>query len=422
MTTNCPTNRNKLKRDDKLHEYDYDANMGLVEKKQPTQHRRYSNILHGGRLRLTMKFGLNVANNILQQSLTTTANGGPKNVVCSPISIDAVLNIIALGAKGPTLDQLIELLGYQGTDDFNGVASLLAGVLKEPKDGDGLGITFVNALWIDKCYTLNSSFQKVDEVVKEVNKWAEKTSKGLFKSLLSKNAFSKDTILLLVNALYFKGTWVEKFKQEKTKDRNFYLLNGNKSGVPFMNKACQKSFSMYIFLPKTKDGLPNLLDKMIQMDSINMFRYKIKLKYEKIDKLSIPKFSSECELQISDIMKKLGLTLPFDRNCKDLTGIVNSPSKEEEVYVSDIIQNCRVEVDEQGTKAAAFTRARMMVGCSWPPPPPPPRGEARIPHIASPMPPPPIKFVADHPFLFMIREDISGAILFVGTMLNPLQT
>ncbi|XP_021764260.1 serpin-Z10-like [Chenopodium quinoa] len=422
-----------------------DEDFTHVEKKQCTTHRRYCRISHD--IRLAMKFSLKVANNILQENLTID---NPKNVVCSPLSMDVLLNMIALGAKGSTLGQLMELLGCGSVDDFMARASVLASILQEAKD-DELGLSSVNALWVDLIYTLNASFQKVvrdlykaeskavdfvnqvDEVVKEVNLWAEKESKGLIKELITNESLSSSTVMLLVNALYFKGTWVKKFKPEYTKDEVFYLLNGEKIQVPFMNKTythydygtfegCQvlrmlyeeeeeflkgetkRSFSMYIFLPDTKDGLSNLLDT-IQMNS-SMFKDKIKLKYEQIDNLSIPKFDFECEHSLRQPMTKLGLTLPFDVDCKDLGKIIESSASgdEQQLYISDVIQKCRVETDEVGTKAVAFTKAVLLCG-----------------GLGFRTPPPPINFVADHPFLFMIMDDYSGAILFIGTVLNPLQ-
>uniref|UniRef100_A0A803LNG0 Serpin domain-containing protein n=1 Tax=Chenopodium quinoa TaxID=63459 RepID=A0A803LNG0_CHEQI len=243
---------------------------------------------------------------------------------------------------------------------------------------------------------------------------------------------AKDTMMLLLNALYFKGTWVNRFKTEETKDEDFYLLNGNKVQVPFIGQThksfdygtfegCQvlrmlyneeevekgekaRSFSMYIFLPEQKDGLPNLMQN-INIDAA-MFRDRIKLESTSIAKLSIPKFNFESQVQLSYPMKELGLTLPFDKHNKDLTGFVDFPVESQGLFVTNVVQKCRVEVDEEGTKAVAFTRVHLAT-----------KAARRL----TP-PPPPINFVADHPFMFIIREDFSGAILFVGTVVDPQST
>ncbi|KAK9676651.1 hypothetical protein RND81_11G091400 [Saponaria officinalis] len=160
-----------------------------------------------------------------------------------------------------------------------------------------------------------------------------------------------------------------------------------------------KCFSMYVFLPLEKNGLPNLLEKM--MIDPNSFIDKFKFKSAKIARLSIPRFNFESDINLKEAMKQLGLTLPFEENCRDFSGIIDVSAYP--VYVSDIYQKCRIETNEQGTEAVAVTRFGLMCGAAPP----------------SARPPPPINFVADHPFLFMIREEISGAILFVGTMINP---
>ncbi|KAL2928457.1 Serpin-Z3 [Bienertia sinuspersici] len=387
-------------------------------------------------------FGLKVANYILQKNVITSNN----NVVCSPLSMNTVLNIIALGSTGQTLKQLQKLTGCKDVHGFNVMAAKLAGVVKKSKDV--LEISSVNSVWVDQRYSLNDSFQKVmrdlhraqvrsvnfvnkvDEVVKEVNLWAQKESRGLIKEIISKSFIEQQfTMLLLVNALYFKGTWVDKFNPKHTQDGNFHLLNGGIIRVPFLDKTntcymygtfegCQvlkmpykderqsshgkkpRTFSMYIILPKQKDGLSILLDKLHNLDYSNMFK---KLQFERIRNILIPKFDFECDFSLEEHMKHLGLTLPFHEDCKDLTRIVALPTGEN-LYVSKIIQKCRVVLDENGTEAVAFTRFVGTIGQA---------SRLSLSHI---------NFVADHPFMFMIREDVSGVILFVGIMLNPSQS
>ncbi|XP_048493178.1 serpin-Z2B-like [Beta vulgaris subsp. vulgaris] len=421
-------------------------------------HRGYAVISQDSHL--MMNFSLKVANSILQNSLAATKDDDHKNknVVCSPISIDNVVNILVLGTKGPTLKQLLELVGCNTVDEVNATAAVLAGVLKEANGDDAPEVCFTNTLWVDQHFPLNASFrevlrnehkteawavdfknqEEVQQVINEVNLWAEAESKGLIKQIVSKNAVTNETMMLLINALYFKGTWVDRFKPENTKDGDFYLLNGTKVETLFMNnnyksfdygtfEGCQvlrmlyneeivpkgekpRSFSMYIFLPEAKNGLIDLLEYLNTNTNTNtnIFKDKIKLKCENIDKLSIPKFDLECNLKLSETMKGLGMTLPFDEYSMDLTGFIDFPLEGQGLYVTDIVQKCRVEIDEEGTKAVAFTEVHGLA--------------TRAPRLPLPPPPPPINFVADHPFMFMIREDFSGAILFVGTVVNPIKS
>ncbi|XP_074263409.1 serpin-ZX-like [Silene latifolia] len=384
---------------------------------------------------VTTNFSLQVATHVIQQNLSNN-----KSVVCSPASIDAILSILALGVENSTLDQLLTLLGYSDVSELNTAASKLRAILEVTHDGaceDASKISFVNGLWLNQRFSLKADFQnvlkdvhkadvravdfvnQVDQVVDEVNSWAEQETKGLIKQLLSKNNINSDTLLILGNALYFKGNWQKYFKSENTKDDDFNLLNGDKIRVPMMNQwhkyfeyqtsdSCQvlkmpykigkysdvaKEFSMYVFLPHEKNGLPNLVNE-IKLDA-NLFN---KFEFSPITHLSIPKFKFECDLSLKEPMKELGLLLPFEETCKDFSGMIDITNP---IYVSDISQKCFVETNERGTEVAAVTQMHFI------------EGSIHYPRR------PPINFVADHPFMFVIREDVSGAVLFIGTVLDP---
>ncbi|XP_074287490.1 serpin-Z2B-like [Silene latifolia] len=387
---------------------------------------------------LTSNFSIQVAEHVIQQHMSKN-----KSVVCSPVSIDAVLSILAMGAENSTLEQLLTLLGHDDVRELNTRARKLRAVLDNSHDNneDAPKISFVNGLWLDQRFSLKAGFQKVlkdvhktearvvdfvnraDRVVNEINSWAEQETKGLIKQILSRNNINCDTVLILGNALYFNGNWHNYFKSEHTKDDDFNLLNGGKIRVPMMNQWNEyfeyrtsdsyqvlkmpykigdnedetKLFSMYVFLPREKNGLPNLMKEI----KINPNLFVKGLKSVNISHLSIPKFKFECDVELKEPMKQLGLLSPFEQTCKDFSGMTDVV---EPIYVSDISQKCFVETNERGTKAAAVTRCRIFIGCA--------PGSYRPP-------PPPINFVADHPFMFVIREDVSGAVLFVGTVLDP---
>jgi len=261
---------------------------------------------------------------------------------------------------------------------------------------------------------------KADEVREEVNLWAEKETKGLIKDLLPPGSVHRLTSLIFANALYFKGVWKQPFDTSKTKDYDFDLLDGKSVKVPFMTSKNDqfvssfdgfkvlglpykqgkdgRAFSIYFFLPDAKDGLSALIDK-VASDS-EFLEHNLPGKKVEVGKLRIPRFNISSEIEASELLNKLGLTLPFSMG--GLTKMVDSPISKE-LYVSGIFQKSFIEVNEEGTKAAAVT---VSMGCGC------------FPY--SPPPPPPIDFVADHPFLFLIREDFSGTILFVGKVVNPL--
>ncbi|XP_074293738.1 serpin-Z1B-like [Silene latifolia] len=389
---------------------------------------------------VTPKFSLQVAAHVIQEHLSKS-----ESMVCSPVSIDALLSILALGAENSTLEQLLMLLGHGDLSELNTAARKLGAVLKGSRDDDedGPKISFANGLWLDQRFSLKPGFKKglkdvhkaevrvvdfankADQVVNEVNSWAEQETKGFIKQVLSRDNLEDNTLLVLANALYFKGNWHKYFESKNTKDGNFNLLNGDKIRVPMMNQwhelfeyqssdSCQvlklpyktgensedknetKAFSMYVFLPHEKNGLPNLFEEI----KTNANLLINNLEFVIITRLSFPKFKFECKVALKEPMKKLGLLQPFEKTCEDFSGMTDVT---EPIYVSGISQKCFVETNERGTMGAAVTWSGLVVGGA---------------RTSKPRPPP-INFVADHPFMFMIMEDVSGAVLFVGTVLDP---
>ncbi|KAM0001272.1 putative Serpin family protein [Helianthus debilis subsp. tardiflorus] len=231
-----------------------------------------------------------------------------------------------------------------------------------------------------------------DEVADEVNLWAEKQTNGLIKQLLPANSVNNLTWLIFANAIYFKGSWLEKFNRSSTADADFHLLDGSTITVPFMTNSktqfvCQyddfkvlqllylqgedhRKFAMYFYLPDEKDGLPSLVDK-IRTTSDFFDRH-------------VPS-------------QKMGLVLPFSE--KDGLAEMIDSFDGQSVYGASIHHKSFVNVDEEGTEAAA---ASAFLG----------RGCSRM--IGDK-----VDFVADHPFVFVIREDVSGVVLFMGQVVNP---
>ncbi|GMH30058.1 hypothetical protein Nepgr_031901 [Nepenthes gracilis] len=377
-------------------------------------------------------FSLAVAKRILLEKL-----GEGVNAICSPFSISAILNSVVAGAEGATLKQLLGVLEYKSLNDITKTVSLQSMSSK----GGGPTIYFTNGVWVSKLFPLKPSYRdfiktventKVEEVdfqneavEEKINLWAKKATKGLIKNLFSSGTIPKDTISIISNALYFKGDWENPFDASETRNEDFQLLSGQIAQAPFMNqiddyydfgsfegykvlKMCYKNgtdanslataingqqercFSMYVFLPDEKDGLPNLIENIKFQ---NLFNEQMKLDTVRISPLSIPRFEFSCECELSNIMKMLGLTLPFEHN-NELTGMVYGSNFE----VTSMLQKSYIETNEEGTEAAS---AIGMI-CS-----------------ASPYKPPPVEFVADHPFMFIIKEEFTGCILFMGTIINP---
>ncbi|GJW49044.1 serpin-ZX [Tanacetum coccineum] len=221
---------------------------------------------------------------IVTKTLLDDAHNGFKNgnFVCSPLSLEIILGMLAAGAEGKTLKQLLDFLGHESIDEL---------LTESPTQ------------------------------------------------ILSGGA---DDLVVFVNALYFKGAWSKPFIPLLTNNRDFHLINGEKVSVPFMTQkrplayGCfkdykmielpyksdgqLKNFSMYIFLPHGKDGLQSLLEHFHSDDAL--FRGDFDLKPTTFDELRIPKFKISCTFKPQDVMQLMGLTLPFKSTNKELSGIV----------------------------------------------------------------------------------------------------
>ncbi|KAG6598399.1 Serpin-ZX, partial [Cucurbita argyrosperma subsp. sororia] len=388
---------------------------------------------------------------------------GKNSNVFLPLSIHVLLSLIAAGSNGPTLDQLLSFLKYNSiaqlnhftfqiasmvladdslsalsllvprapaldqllsflksnsVDNLNAFAShIIDKVFADASSCGGPRLAFANGVWIDQSLSLKPSFQQAEKVISSVNSWVERNTYGLIKEILPPRSVDSFTRLILANALYFKGAWEKKFDASKIVKRDFYLVDGSSVEAPFMtDKEDQyvavfdgfkvlalpysqgsdpRRFSMYFFLPDSKDGLASLIEKL---DSEPGFidRHIPRRKHE-LGKFMIPKFKISFGIEVSDVLKKLGLVLPFTEG--GLLEMVEPPMARN-LSVSKIFHKAFIEVNEEGTEAAASSAAV-------------------IQFMSAPIGL--IEFVANHPFLYLIREDKSGTLLFIGQVLNPLE-
>nr|XP_043617436.1 serpin-Z10-like [Erigeron canadensis] len=364
------------------------------------------------------------------------------NFVCSPISLEILLGMLAAGAEGKTLKQLLGFLGNETLDQFHSKSrssNVLDKILSNLHDDrEGLDICLANAIWVDKklpmiqsCYKeiLRTVYRteaklvdlndKPDQAAKEINSWINKKTNGLIPTIVAEEDL-KDEAILLANAVYFNGFWSNPFSKYMTTDNDFHLINGKTVSVPFMTSYKQfnygsvkdfkilqipyKSegqsyqFSMYIFLPDSKGGLGDLLQ--VFHSNPAQFHEKFDLDPLYLYKIKIPKFKISCKFDPQDVMKQMGLTLPFNPMNMELRRIVEPGCPVgDTLYVSNVLQQSVIKVDETGTEATSLSNITLRGG-----------GPAECPRY----------FVADHPFMFMIREETSLAVLFTGVVLNPL--
>ncbi|MED6192796.1 hypothetical protein PIB30_013427 [Stylosanthes scabra] len=376
-----------------------------------------------------------VAFTIANHLLSKHAAGN--NLVFSPLSLHLVLSIVAAGSKSPTRDQLLSFLRSNSTDHLNSFASqLVSVVLSDAAPAGGPRLSFASGAWVDESLSLKPSFKqlvnndykavlasvdlvtKADEARKKVNSWAENETNGLIKEILPAGSVDDLTRLIFANAIYFKGAWTQKFDAQMTKDHDFHLVNGSSVKVPFMvsNKKQlirafdgfkvlglpykqgedRRQFSMYLFLPDAIDGLPALVEKV--SSESGFLEHKLPYEKVKVGDFRIPKFKISFGLETSNVLKELGVDLPFIPG--DLTEMVDDSCVSKKLYVSKIYHKSFIEVNEEGTEATAASVVTI---------------ELQSMRLNFPT-----NFVADHPFLFLIREDVTGTVLFIGQVLNPL--
>ncbi|KAM3758335.1 hypothetical protein ACB098_01G035200 [Castanea mollissima] len=287
-----------------------------------------------------------------------------------------LLGLIAAGSKGPTLDQFLSFLKSKSVHHINSFASqYVAVVFADASPFGGPRLSFAHGPSFKRVVDTNykAALKQVDfqtkaaEVTSTVNLWAEKETSGLIKVVLPSGSVDSTTRLIFANSLYFKGAWDEKFDASATEESDFHLLNGSSVQVPFMTS-------------KRSRLLPALVEKVgSESGFLDCHLPKQKVK---VGEFRIPKFKISFGFEASKLLKE------HDWCCLSLN-----------LYVSSIFHKSFIEVNEEGTEAAAASAAVIV--------------------LAS-LPPPKMDFVADHPFLFLIREDLTGTVLLIGHVLNPL--
>ncbi|KAH7849030.1 hypothetical protein Vadar_011944 [Vaccinium darrowii] len=370
------------------------------------------------------------------------------NVIVSPVSITLVLNMVAAGLKGSTLEYVLGLFGSEDINEINSksleIMSLAADVGSTNNGDDGRPVlAMVNGAWADQCFPFKPLYEEnilkgifdceaktvdfatqAEKVRVEFNAWAEAVSRGLIKDFFRPGSPSSDTTLPLANGLYFKGIWKHnyRFMVERTERRDFYLLNGRTISVPFMtssnmywggsfdgfkvlqieyeNGKCRQQFYMSFFLPDERDGLQNLLEKLIISKPET---YYFNLAPVKLDEFWIPKFKLSYEFGVSEAMEAMGTPLFIANNPADFSEMIHNPEGDP-FSQAEILHKACIEIDEKGTEAAALTTAIFTPTSPC------------FPKLET------LSFVVDHPFVFILREARSGLVLFTGVVLDPSQS
>jgi serpin B len=353
-----------------------------------------------------------------------------KNLFFSPASISVALAMTAAGARGHTeaeMAQVLHLAGMlpqAGAEYHQRLERWNAG----GKDR-GYQLRVANRLWGHKDFPFLPSYlaltrqeygaelvivdfaQQTEAARKQINAWVERQTADKIKELLPRGLLDNLTRLVLVNAIYFKGDWASQFKKDQTQPADFTVSTAEKLKVPLMHQqraypymedaALQaielpyqgNELSMLVLLPKAPDGVANL-EKSLSAEKIAAVRSALR---SRETALYLPKFKLEASIMLKPTLKALGMKLAFGL-AADFSGM----DGRKDLFISAVVHKAFVEVNEEGTEAAAATGVVMTLKA------------ARIPEE-------PALFRADHPFVFMVCDKRDGSILFLGRMTNPKQ-
>jgi len=346
------------------------------------------------------------------------------NVIISPTSIFLALSLLYNGAKGTTQKQIKQLLiEKQGLDldTFNRDNLKLQKILSKARGNNILSIA--NSLWVRYGIALKTSY--VDSLGYSygaqitnldfsnpqspvaINEWvARKTNNKITKII---DRLSGDQVMILINAIYFKGIWAKTFDSNLTQSQPFFLLNGQAKQVPLMsregdywyweNELLQlvslpyddQDLSLDIFLPKKNIDFTSFLG---QFNLENWQRWSSQVGKRK-GVVKIPRFKLEYQNTLNDVLNKLGMSSAFNANQADFSGLTNT-----KVYVSEVLHKTYLEVNEEGSEAAAVTS----IG---------------IKAMAMPASQEPFVFRADRPFVCILREKQTNSLIFIASIVEP---
>ncbi len=350
-----------------------------------------------------------------------------KNLFFSPYSISTALALVYAGARDNTERQMQKVLHFSlPQEKLHTVFGNIGTKLNERGEKGEYELNVANALWGQKGYKFLKSYielvnRNYDAGLNEVdfagqtertrqtiNRWVEKKTKDKIKDLIKPGVIGELTRLVLTNAIYFKGKWQFEFDKKDTKDAPFHTSSRNTVTVPMMylkekfkyygNGSLQilelgykgDDLSMVVLLPKEVEGVKKI-EKELSFENLEKWLEKPR---EQELKVYLPRFTFTSEFSLANVLSAMGIKDAFSLPPADFSGMTGT----KELFISAVIHKAFVEVNEEGTEAAAATAVVMMTTS-----------------MRSPLP----IFMADHSFIFMIKDNQTGSILFMGKVCDP---
>ncbi len=349
-----------------------------------------------------------------------------ENVFISPLSVHLALSMTWNGAAGSTRDQMMEMLHYPDYDDKTINASI-RNLIKDLLSVDQKVETGIaNSIWYRDTWTIEQDFLDVNKEYFDaqvspldfnnpesrdiINAWVEEMTRGRIDEIVDQIDY--DHLMFLINAIYFKGVWTKEFVPENTRKRPFYISPGKAKEVMTMETEGdfgyaemdgyrvaeltygQGNYSMLIFLPDHDADVDEMIDKL-DAEEWNSLPTALDSKHKL--NVRLPRFTFEYDNDIDDALKRLGMTDAFNENA-DLSKIAGPPGQ---LYISRVRHKSFVEVNEEGTEAAAVTSVEIRVTSIDP----------DAPQITM--------FHVDRPFVFAIKEKYTNSLIFLGRVMEP---
>jgi serpin B len=365
-----------------------------------------------------------IGNNTFALDLYATLKKKQGNLFLSPYSISSALAMTYGGARGDTAEEMARALHFSpGADGTHSAFSKLGGMFDNIQKKGQVELQIANSLWPRKGHRFLPEYLELikhhygesivpvdyvnatEEACKIINAWVEDKTEERIRNLIHPGALSPSTTLVLVNAIYFKGSWASRFDPERTADSEFTVSSDVKTHVPMMYQKGKfgygkingaqflelpyagKALSMFIILPEEREGLSGIEN---QLTMKNLDSWLSRLSEQDID-VYLPKFKITWgTFKLNESLQALGMRKAFAG--ADFSGMDGTKN----LSIDSVLHKAFIEVNEEGTEAAAATAVVM---------------RKSLPRINM--------FKADHPFLFLIRDNATKSILFLGRVLDP---
>lgn len=341
------------------------------------------------------------------------------NLFISPLGISLLLQISSIGSEGKTEKQLKQVLAIQNmsNETLNTNNAKLLNYLNSPKPPTKLEIA--NSLWLKKDLIFKEEYTKtckdyylaeiysIDEkAVEKINKWGNDKTNGIIPQIIDK--IDPNEVCIFLNAVYFKSQWMDEFQKYPDSEEKFTTIKGEKKKVEMMCQGgdyyCYEDSviqaiklpykdgltSMYIFLPRENINFNNFVSNFTEekwTDYLNKFQ-------ERDARIDMPLFSYNTSYDLNSALKNIGVIDAFNPEKADFGKISDEP-----IFISKFQQSAFIKVDEKGTEAAAITYSSLEITCST-------ENEK-------------FEMIVNHPFLFLIVDDQTGCILFMGSLVDP---